>query len=373
MDNTSSTGRSRRAFLATTGAVVTGALAGCTSGGTGSSGSSSVSVLATAAYDDENVLATVEEAVDATVDLTTADSAESFATATESASGHDVFIAPQEAAATLAAEGRVQALATDNLANYGAVYEQYRSFAADRLGADDGVYGVPTRLDWTGYAFDSSLLPEHEASWSNVFGGIPGSYPEDDIAMLDDPVQAVAAAAFNLGYTDGFDGDSFSLTEDQLSDVEDALATHKRKYLYDYISGTETFVSGMNENDFLVSQTARSDYVALRRTGNDDALLKTPSEGALTTYDAALVAEDASDTGAALGVVDAFVSARAGAELAAATGTLSTNAEVDEHLAEADAALVGSVEPSTFDPLVQHKPVENRSAWDETLQTVKDA
>ena len=373
MDDSTSTERSRRAFLATTGAVVTGALAGCTSGGAGGSSSATVSVLTTAAYDDEKVLAAVESAVDATVDLTTAEGAEAFATATESESSHDVFLAPQDAAATLADEGRVQAIATDDLSNYGALYEQYRNFATARLGGDDGVYGVPTRLDWTGYAYDSSLLPDHEAGWSNVFGGIPGTYPQDDVAMLDDPVQAVAAAAFNLGHGDAFSGDSFSLSEDQLGEVRDALATHKRKYLYDYISGREPFVSGMNDNAFLVGQTARSDYVALRRSNNDAARMKTPPEGALTTYDAALVAEGASDTEAALGVVDAFASAEVGAELAATTGLLSTNTNVDEHLSEKDARLVGSVESETLDSLVQHKPVENRSAWTETLQAVKDA
>lgn len=372
MDDTTSTGRSRRAFLATTGAAVTGALAGCTSGGSGGSGSGSVSVLATAAYDDENVLAAVEKSVDATVELSTAESADAFATATESESSHDVFLAPQEAAATLAENGRAQAIATDDLSNYGALYEQYRGFAADRLGGDDGVYGVPTRVDWTGYAYDSDLLPDHDAGWSNVFGGVPGTYLQDDIAMLDDPVQAVAAAAFNLGYTDAFSGDSFSLTEDQRSDVQEALATHKRKYLYDYISGREAFVAGMTENDFLLSQAARSDYVALRRSGNDSARMKTPPEGALTTYDAALVAEGASDTEAALSVVDAFASAEVGAELAATSGMLSANTGVDEHLSEKDAALVGSVEGETLGSLVQHKPVENRSAWAETLQTVKD-
>lgn len=370
MDENSSTNRTRRAFLATTGAALTGALAGCTSGGAG--GSATISVLAPAAYDDENVLSAVEESTDATVELTAAESTDAFTTATESESDYDLFLAPQDVASTLAESGRVQALATDDLSNYGALYEQYRNFASDRLGADDGVYGVPTRFDWTGYAYDSSLLPDHDAGWDNVFGGIPGTYPQDDVALLDDPVQAIAAAAFNLGHTDGFSGDSLSLTEDQLSAVQESLATHKRKYLYDYISGREAFVSGMNENEFLVSQTARSDYVALRQGGNDAAAMKTPTEGALTSYDAALVASGASDTDAALGVVDAFTSAEVGAELAAATGALSTNPNVDAHLEDENAELVGSVETETLSSLVARKPVENRSAWAETLQAVKD-
>lgn len=366
MDDTISTGRSRRAFLAATGAAVTGALAGCTSAGSGS-----VSVLATAAYDDERFLTAVEGAVDATVELATAESAEAVRTATESDSEHDVFVAPEQVAAGIVADGRAQTIATSDLSNYGALYETYRGFAADQLGGDDGVYGVPTKLDWTGYAYDSSLMPDHEAGWTNVFGGIPGTYPQDDIALLDDPVQAVAAAAFNLGYADAFSGDSFALTEEQLSHVQEALATHKRKYLHGYISGQETFVSGMNTDEFLVSQTARSDYVALRRAGNDAAAFETPPEGALTTYDAALVAEGASDTAAALSVVDAFVSAQAGAELAAATGTLSANTGVDEHLTEGDAALVGSVDSETLEPLVPLKSVENRGQWTATLQAVK--
>lgn len=372
MDDTTDVTRSRRAFLATTAAAATGAVAGCTGGNGGGSagGSSTVSVLATADYDDEAFRTVVEEAVEATVELTTADSAEAFSTAAESDPEHDVLVAPHQTAASVVADGGAQAIATDELSNYGALYETYRGFA-EQLGED--TFGVPTRFDWTGYAYDSGLLPDHDAAWSNVFGGIPGTYPEDDVALLDDPVEAIAAAAFNLGYDDALAGDSFAMSEEQLDEVQAALERHKRKYLYDYIAGEETFVSGMNDNEFLVSQTPRSAYVALRDSGNDDAAMQTPPEGTLTTYDAALVAEGASDTEAALSVVDAFVSAEAGAELAASSGVLSANQNVDEHLSEAEAGLVGSVESETLAGMVPVKPVENGDAWVETLQAVKDA
>jgi spermidine/putrescine-binding protein len=368
MDDSSDTTRSRRAFLATTAVAATGAVAGCT-GSTGG-GPSTVSVLATADYDDDGVRTAVEESVDANVDLTTVENPADIGTGEEAE--HDVLVAPHQVAAEVVADGGAQAIATEDLPNYDALYETYRGFAESQLG-DDGTYGVPTRFDWTGYAYDGGLLPSHDAAWDNVFGGIPGTYPEDDVALLDDPVQVIAAAAFNLGYGDAFAGDSFSLSDEQLSEVQEALERHKRKYLYDYIAGGETFASGMTDNEFLVSQAARSSFVALRESGNDDAVLQTPPEGTLTTYDTALVAEGASDTGAAVAVVDAFLSAEAGAELAAASGRLSANRNVDEHLSADEAALVGSVESETLAGMVPVKPVENGDAWVETLQAVKDA
>lgn len=357
---------SRRSFLAAAGTVGTAAVAGCLGGLSGSS-SSSVSVLASEAYDTKGFRTAVSESIDTEFEVSTVGEDE-FVTGTPDTDSHDVVVAPHPAVETLVADGETSAVPTGDLSNYGSLYGTYRTFASERLGDSGESHAIPVRFDWTGYAYDADLLPPHEASWSNLFDGIPGTYLQADIAMLDDPQAAIVAAAFHRGFADSLSGESFSLSEKQRTAVSDSLTKQQQNFLWGYLSDQQSFVSGMNDDEFLVAQTTQSSAAALWESGNSSAVMTLPSEGAVTTFDAATVV---SDDEAAWQVADAFVGAKAGAELAVAGGLPSTNPNVNDHLEGTEKERFGAVESDALSGMLLQKPIENADAWTETFEAVK--
>ncbi|MCF2207297.1 PotD/PotF family extracellular solute-binding protein [Halobacterium salinarum] len=363
----------RRSFLAATGAAASAtALAGCLGGTTGTP---TINVLTWEHYARDDVAAAVEDAVDATVNVTKSISSEKMFAGWQAGKDQqfDIAIPNNNYVPKFAAAGLAAPVPVSDLDSYPAIYDFFKNAMGTQLAVDGTPYGVPIRFGYYGYGYDSRAVPDHDPSWSVLFDGIDGVDLSSAVALYDNHFKAMSAAALHLGFRDAFDGDRITLSESQLGAVTDALIDQKQSLLSGYIAGDASFVKGITKGDFHVGHTGRMNVTNMRADGTDWIEMATPTEGALSWFEAAVVSTQTDHPDLAWEVVNEYIAPETGATLAREGHAPSVNPETTAHLSERRTELYGAIDPARLADMIPSKAVANEDAWRAAWERVKTA
>ena len=274
----------RRQFIKTAGAAGVAGMAGvsgCMGGGSGTT----VSILTWTGYDDVNDQ--VEETLgDVTLDVSIADGSANMFSTVNAGGGeeYDIVIPNNEYVPRFIEADLAAPVDTDIVTNYDALYPTFQSAAEGQFADGGDVYGLPVQFGWYAYGYDTSVLPEdHEHSYDVLFSEeYEGVDLTGGITLYDGYYKSIMAAGLALGYTDAFEGDTVSFTDDQLTSIEETLIEFKPNLL-GFVHDEETLTQDYQNGNVVVSYANRSTHVGIMNDVESVAFSQ-PAEEELTWF-----------------------------------------------------------------------------------------
>jgi spermidine/putrescine transport system substrate-binding protein len=373
----SSSGVSRRRYLAGLGAAGVAATSGCLNAvGLGGGGGGTINVLTWEEYADPDIKERIEEEVGVTLEITKSTSSSQMFSSWNAGQyqQYDVAIpnnnyVPKMMAAEKNGEPMIAPVQEDVVDNSDAIYDTFQGFADSQFTADGKRYGVPVRFGWYGYSYDSRAIPEdHEQSYSMLFDD---EY-SGGIIMYDNHFKAMSAAALYLGYGDAFEGSKVSLSEDQLTEVKNTMMEQK-DMLQGYIAADPTYIKSFTQGNFVIGQSGRNEIVEMWSSDTTWPKMATPKEGSLAWFESAVVSQASENKEKAWEVVNEYIAPKNGATLAQVGFSPSVNPDTQQHLSEQENEMFGSIDPSRLDSMIPFKAVENEDAWITAWEEIKSA
>ena len=359
----------RRQFIKAAGAAgVTGmtGLSGCMGGG----GGTTVSILTWTGYDAVNDQ--VEEALDGVeLEISIADGSANMFSTVNAGGGeeYDIVIpnneyVPQFIEADLAAP-----VDMDVMTNFDSLYGTFQSAAEGQFSDGSEIYGMPLQFGWYAYGYDTSVLPEdHEHSYDVLFSEeYEGVDLSGGITLYDGYYKAIMAAGLALGYTEAFEGDTVSFTDEQLTTIEETLIDFKPNLL-GFVHDEETLTQDYENGNIIASYANRSTHVGIMNEV-DNVAFSQPKEEELTWFEGAVVTEGSSNKEAAFQVLNEYIDSDIGAALSEERNIMNTSQAAMDNI-ESEAL---QIEPGVLEGMIPFKPAERDDTWIEMFERIKNA
>ncbi|MCT9095056.1 PotD/PotF family extracellular solute-binding protein [Haloarchaeobius sp. HME9146] len=368
---TESTPTRRRTFLKSAGAASAASmlgLAGCLGGLTGGGGTTTINIYTWEEYKDFKEQ--IEDKLDITVEYTIGTSSAKMFSAFNSGqdSQYDVVIPNNNYIPKLQQAGLLAPLQKDAVPNFDNLYGKFKEFANTQFAADGDIYGVPIRFGWYGVSYDSRKIENPEKSYSELWN----EENKGDIIMYDNHFKSMSAAALSLGYTEAFEGSKVSLSDSQIEKVKEKLIEQK-SLLQGYIAADPTYIKSFRQGNHTIGLSGRNEIVEMWANGDDWPELYVPKEGSLAWFEGAGVSAKSDNKEMAWKVVNEYIGAKTGAELAKVGYSPSCNPSTQEHLSSEQNEMFGKVDPGRLDGFIPFKAVENEEKWVTAWEDVKTA
>ena len=401
-ENDSSTGTSgrrisRRTYLAGAGSAGIAATAGCLGGEDdpgnqsddtgnqtdgGDDGETTINIITWNDFTKDPVVESIEENLGINLDVTPSDSSTGMFTQWNQGGDeqYDIAVPNNNLVPRFLAADLIEPVDMDVVDNYGDIYEKFRSFVDQQFTEGGNAYGVPIRWGWYGYAYDTEEVPDHEPSYNIMFeedyvdADLDGEIVMYNEAAKTMPVAALylAAARDDPSYREALtEDDRMTFTEDQLREMRDLLIDQKPR-LEGYISTDTTYIQEFQQGNFLVGHSGRNEIIRLiQNQGVENVEFVVPREGAMAWYETAVVSSQSDNVETAWEVVNEYISAQTGAELARQGKSPSCNPDVAEALDEQEKELYGRIDPERFEEFIPFKDIDPEvqatytSAWEE--------
>ena len=369
---------SRRAYLAGAGSIGLAAAAGCT--GSPGGGTPTINVITWNDFAQDPVINSVEENVDATVEIESSTSSTEMFQRMNQGGEFDVAVPNNNLVPRFLEADLIEPVDMDIVTNYGEIYEKFRSFVDEQFTQDGNAYGTPIRWGWYGYAYNTDEVPEHDPSYKIMF---EEDYVDVDldgeIIMYDEAAKTMPVAALYLAEAENdpsyrealTEDDAMTFTEEQINSMRDLLIDQKPR-LEGYISSDTTYIQQFQEGNFLVGHSGRNEIVRLQENQGVEAVeFVVPQEGAMAWYETAVVSSDSENVDTAWEVVNEYISPGTGAELARQGKSPSCNPNVADELNEEEQELYGRIDPERIEQFIPFKDIAEDvsdayfSAWEE--------
>ena len=387
----------RRTYLAGAGAAGIAATAGCLGGQDdsgdqsddtgnqsdgGDGGETTINIITWNDFAQDPVVESVEENLGINLEVTTSTSSTEMFTRWNQGGDEqfDIAVPNNNLVPRFLAADLIEPVDTDIVDNYDNIYEKFRSFVDQQFTQGGNAYGVPIRWGWYGYAYDTEAVPDHEPSYDIMF---EEDYVDVDldgeIVMYDEAAKSMPVAALYLAaerddpsYREALtEGNRMTFTEDQIREMRDLLIDQKPR-LEGYISSDTTFIQEFQQGNFLVGHSGRNEIIRLiEDQGVENVEFVAPREGAMAWYETAVVSSQSDDVDTAWEVVNEYISAQTGAELARQGKSPSCNPDVAEALDEDEQELYGRIDPERIEKFIPLKDIDPEvqaaynSAWEE--------
>lgn len=359
----------RRQFIKAAGAAgVTGmtGLSGCMGGG----GATTVSILTWTGFDSVNDQ--IEDKLDdVEIEITPADGSANMFSTVNAGGGeeYDIVIpnneyVPQFIEADLAAP-----MDMDVITNFDSLYGTFQSAAEGQFSDGSDVYGLPIQFGWYAYGYDSSVLPEdHDHSYEVLFSEeYEGADLAGGITLYDGYFKSIMAAGLALGYTEAFEGDTVSFTDEQLTTIEETMIDFKPNLL-GFVHDEETLTQDYQNGNVVASYANRSTHVGIMNEV-DDVEFSEPRENELTWFEGAVVTAGSSNKEAAFQVLNEYIDANTGADLSEERNILNTSQAAMDNIDAPDL----QIEPDVLEGMIPFKPAERDDEWIEMFERIKNA
>jgi len=359
----------RRKFIKAAGATGVAGVAGL-SGCMGGSGSTTVSVLTWTGYDA--VSDQIEETLgDVELDISVAEGSANMFSTVNAGGGEqfDIVIPNNEFVPRFIDAELAAPMDMDVLTNFDSMYGTFQNAAETQFADGGDVYGLPVQFGWYAYGYDSSVLPsDHEQSYEVLFSEeYEGVDLSGSIALYDGYYKTIMATGLALGYTDAFEGDTVSFTDEQLTTIEETLIDFKPNLL-GFVHDEETLTQDYQNGNVAVSFANRSTHVGIMND-YDPLEYAQPAEEELTWFEGAVVTAGSSNKEAAFRVLNEFIAPETGAALSENRNIMNTSQDA---MGNIDAPTL-QIDPEVLEGMIPFKPAEQNEAWIEMFQRVKNA
>jgi len=371
----------RRSFIAAAGAGTVAATAGCLGGG---GGTTTINIITWNDFAQDPVVNSVEENVDAEVDITTSTSSTEMFTRINEGDDFDVAVPNNNLVPRFLSADLIEPVNMDVVTNYGEIYERFRGFVDEQFSQDGNAFGVPIRWGWYGYAYNTDEVPDHEPSYRIMF---EDDYVDADlggeIIMYDEAAKTMPAAALYIAaardrsaYRGALtENDRMTFSEQQIQQMRDLLIDQKPR-LEGYISSDTTFIQEFQQGSFLVGHSGRNEVIRLQENqGVDNVEFVAPQEGAMAWYETAVVPSASDNVDTAWEVVNEYIAPGTGAELARQGKSPSCNPNVADELNDREQELYGRIDPELFEQFIPFKDIapDVADAYNGAWESVKSA
>lgn len=359
----------RRQFIKTAGAAGVTGMAGL-SGCIGDDGTTTVNILTWTGFGD--VTDQVEDNLgDVELDISVADGSAAMFSTVNANQGEEFDIVvpnnefvPQFIDADLAAP-----MDMDVITNFDSLYDRFQSAAEGQFGDGGETYGLPIQFGWYAYGYDSSVLPEdHDHSYevliSEEYEGVDLS---NSITLFDGYHKTTMVIGLALGYTEAFEGDEITFTDEQLESIEETLIDFKPNLLgfnHDEESLTQDYQNG----NVAVSYANRSTHIGIMDSV-DTLEFAEPSEGELTWFEGAVVTSGSSNKEAAFRVLNEYIDPDTGAALSEGRNIMNTSQAAMDNI---DAPAL-QIDPDVLEGMIPFKVASDDDQWVEMFERVKNA
>lgn len=361
----------RRTFLqaaGAAGAVGISATAGCLSSITGGGGSGPLNIIVWNDYTE--IQDELSERVGTEIKMTAMTSSTKMFSKWNSggADQFDLALPNNNLVNKFYQADLLQSVDTDAISNWGTMYQQFRDLSKQQFQHDGNMYGVPIRFGWYGISYDKEQVPEEKRKttatlWDDEYEG--------KIAVYDNHFKAIGMAALHLGYQDAFDGETVSLSDDQLEECKQALIDQK-PLLFGYLSGNPSWVKAYKQENVYAGWSGRNEIVQLQQDGVSRAGTTVAEEGGLAWYEAAIVSKQSDRKEDVQKLINEMLSPDLGAKLAQAGGAPTTNPNIADNLSSEQEEMF-MVDPDRMSSLIPFKPMEEEQKWIEAWEEVKNA
>jgi len=359
----------RRQFIKAAGAAgVTGmaGLSGCMGGG----GGTTVSILTWTGYDAVNDQ--VEEALDGVeLEISIADGSANMFSTVNAGGGeqYDIVIPNNEYVPRFIEADLAAPVDMDVITNFDALYPTFQSAAEGQFSDGEEVYGMPLQFGWYAYGYDTSVLPEdHEHSYDVLFSEeYEGVDLTGSIALYDGYYKSIMATGLALGYTEAFEGDTVSFTDEQLTTIEETLTDFKPNLL-GFVHDEETLTQDYQNGNIAVSFANRSTHVGIMNDV-DSVEFSQPKEEELTWFEGAVVTAGSSNKEAAFQVLNEYIAPETGAALSENRNIMNTSQDAMDNIETQSL----QIEPDVLEGMIPFKPAERDEEWIEMFERVKNA
>jgi len=355
---------SRRSYIAGAGAATVAATAGCIGGG---GGGTTINIITWNDYGQDAVLETVEENVDAEVDITSSTSSTEMFNRINEGDEFDVAVPNNNLVPRFLSADLIEPVDTDVVSNYGDIYGTFQDFVDQQFSQGGDAYGVPIRWGWYGYAYNTDEVPDHDPSYRIMF---EDDYVDVDldgqVIMYDEAAKTIPATALYLAearddpsYREALtEDDRMTFSEEQLEEIRDVLIDQKPG-LEGYISSDTTYIQEFQQGSFWVGHSGRNEIIRLQEDqGVENVEFVAPQEGAMAWYETAVVPSASSNVETAWEVVNQYISPATGAELARSGKSPSCNPNVADELNEQEQELYGRIDPELFEQFIPFKDID---------------
>ena len=387
----------RRTYLAGAGSAGIAATAGCLGGeddpgdqsddaGNQSDGEddgeTTINIITWDDFAQDPVVESIEENLGINLEVTTSSSSTGMFTQWNQGGDeqYDIAVPNNNIVPRFLAADLIEPVDMDVVDNYADIYEKFRSFVDQQFTEGGDAYGVPIRWGWYGYAYDTEEVPDHEPSYNIMFGeDYVDADLDGEIVMYDEAAKTMPVAALYLAaarddpsYREALtEDDRMTFTEDQLREMRDLLIDQKPR-LEGYISSDTTYIQEFQQGNFLVGHSGRNEIIRLiQNQGVENVEFVVPREGAMAWYETAVVSSQSDNVDTAWEVVNEYISAQTGAELARQGKSPSCNPDVAEALDEDEQELYGQIDPERIEKFIPLKDIDPEvqatytSAWEE--------
>ena len=257
--------------------------------------------------------------------------------------------------------GHVTPVVADSLTYDDDIYDAVaRAQEGEPFARNGDRHALLTRFDWIGYCYDIREITDPGSSWNVLFQDeLDGNDLEGRVRMPSNPVYLVTTAAFHLGYEDGFEGETFGFSAEELDSIEETLR-EQQPLVNNYGGLTDRYRTGGP----LVGVTNQDNVNRHKLNHGGNLELVIPDEGALMTYAGGVVSSDSEHPEEAWQVIDAMRSPENGVYAPLRTGSHSPNPGFVDHLPESYADIIVPVPEDDFDRLIPLKTVDDRESWE---------
>jgi spermidine/putrescine transport system substrate-binding protein len=175
------------------------------------------------------------------------------------------------------------------------------------------------------------------------------------------------AAGLALGYTDAFEGDTVSFTDEQLTSIEETLIDFKPNLL-GFVHDEETLTQDYQNGNVVVSYANRSTHVGIMNDVENVAFSQ-PAEEELTWFEGAVVTAGSSNKEAAFRVLNEYLDPDIGAALSETRNIMNTSQAAMDTIETPSL----QIEPGVLEGMIPFKPAEQDAVWIEMFERVKNA
>ena len=359
----------RRQFIKAAGAAGVTGLAGL-SGCMGGSSGTTVSILTWTGYDAVNDQ--IEEALDdIELEISIADGSANMFSTVNAGGGeqYDIVIPNNEYVPRFIDANLAAPVDMDILTNFDALYPTFQDAAETQFASNGDVYGLPVQFGWYAYGYDSSVLPEdHEHSYDVLFSEeYEGADLTGGITLYDGYYKVIMATGLALGYTEAFEGDTVSFTDEQLTTIEETLTDFKPNLL-GFVHDEETLTQDYQNGNIVASFANRSTHVGIMNDV-ESVRFSQPAEEELTWFEGAIVTAGSSNKEASFRVLNEYISPETGAALSENRNIMNTSQDAMDNI-DSEAL---QIEPGVLDGMIPFKPAEQDEKWIEMFERIKNA